>query len=425
MTMRTAYVNGRVLDCATAHDGMGGVLVRDGVIEDWGAQVTADNCGRDSAIVDCEGHCLAAGLIDMQVSVREHEESHKETIFSALSSAARGGVTAVVATADTEPVVDHAGMVGFMERKAREAKKSKLYPTAALTQGREGHILTDMGLLQEAGVIAFGDGERMCSVKTLYNAMLYSRAHDALLFLSLQEASFGHGVMNEGFLATHLGVEGIPSFTEAMVLERIIRLVRETGARVHVNLVTTAESVSLLAAAKTEGLSLTAGTAPLYMWLTEDAVTDYCTAARVMPPLRQESDRQAVVQGVARGVIDVIVSAHEPQDSESKSLPFSQAAVGAVGLETLLPLSLRLYHEGHCSLLAWLACVTHNPATVTRLPLGGLHKGRAADMVCFDVNKEGVIDGASFVSLSHSTPFDGHKVKGAVRWTLVDGVMMS
>lgn len=414
----TLYVNARLLDAATNLDALGGLMVRDGVIADWGAHIK-EGAGE---VIDCGGNCLTMGLIDLCAHVGEPGNEHKETIASALTAAAHGGVTSLVASSDTDPPIDHVAMVGFMERKAREAKKSKLYPLATLTRAARGDKLTDMGLLLEAGAIALGDPRNLYDSRTLYEAFLMARGFDALICHNLEEPSFAHGVMNEGVTATRLGVEGIPAWSEALMLERTLRLLRKTKTRCHIHQVTTQEAVTLLEQAKNDHLPITADAAPPHFLLTEKAVGDYHTAARLAPPLRREEDRCAILDGLKNGTIDAIASHHMPQDKESKNMPFSQAAAGYSGLESLLPLSLRLYHEGHCSILHWLKLVTHNPAKIMKLNSGGFAQGAAADLICWNMDKKRTLDPAQFMSKSRTTPFANAKVQGEVIFTLIDGV---
>jgi dihydroorotase len=421
---RTAYLNARLLDPASDLDAPGDLLVEDGVITRLGPDIFAGDGPPDGAdIVDCNGLCLAPGLFDMRVQVREPGHEHLESIHSAGLAAAAGGVTSMVCLPNTDPVIDDVSVVEFIARRAREEKLVKLFCYAALTKGMKGTELTEMGLLNETGVLGFTDAEKALSNPlVMRRALSYARTFGLLVIQHPEVVELtGDGVMTEGEIATRLGLAGAPAETEVIMVERDLRLVALTGGRYHVAHVSTAETVNAIRRAKRDGLDVTCDTAPHYFALNENAVGDYRTFAKVNPPLRRERDRQAIVDALAEGVIDAIASDHSPYDQDSKRLPFAQAAAGVVGLETLLPLTLELYHNRNMSLLDALRLVTINPARLLKQPTGRLAPGASADLVLFDPDKPLRIDADAFHGKSKNSPFDGRPVQGKVRRTVVEG----
>ena len=419
----TLYFNARLLDPATGLDTIGALLTQDGIVVDYGPELEKNRLPGKTRMIDCAGLCLSPGFIDIRVHLREPGEEYKETIETAGQAAARGGVTAMVCLPNTQPPVDDVSVVEFIARRAREAKLVKVYTYGTVTRATEGEQLTEMGLLSEAGAVAFTDG-----TKAISNAMVMSRALSyasgfGLIIVQHPEEPFlaKDGVMNESEISTRLGLPGIPNAAEAIMLERDVRLVEMTGGRYHAAHISTAEGVAIIRAAKSRGLNITCDTAPHYFALNENAIGDYRSFAKLSPPLRSENDRLAVVSALADGTIDIIASDHSPQDQESKRLPFIQAECGAIGLETLLPLTLELVHNGELSLLEALKKITSKPATLFNLPGGKLQRGAPADIVLFDPNKPWVLREENFSSKSKNSPYDGRPVQGIVHETIVDG----
>lgn len=419
---RTAYVNARLLDPASGLDAPGALLVEDGKISDLGPRLFNDGVPEGIQRVDCGGACLAPGLVDLRVQIREPGEEHKETMDSAGRAAAAGGVTSMVALPNTDPVVDDVAGVEFVARRAREVRRVKVYTYAAVTRNLEGRELTEMGLLAENGAVAFTDGLKAVeNAQVMRRALAYAKTFGLLIVQHPEEPSLAGGAMNGGELSTRLGLPGIPKLAEVMMIERDLRLVEMTGGRYHVAHVSTAESVEAIRRAKARGLDVTCDTAPHYFALNEIAVGDYRTFAKVSPPLRGEEDRQAILEAVADGTIDAIASDHSPHDVESKRLPFAIAEPGIVGLETLLPLSLQLVHAGKANLLDLLARLTYRPAEILGLNAGRLAKGAPADLVVFHPERAWKIDPDAFASKSKNSPFEGLPVEGRVLRTVVDG----
>ncbi|MGF1629595.1 MAG: dihydroorotase [Kiloniellaceae bacterium] len=419
---RTAYVNARLLDPASGLDAHGALLAEDGRITDVGPDLFKEGVPEGMQRVDCAGACLAPGLVDMRVQIREPGEEHKETMDSAGRAAAAGGVTSMVGLPNTDPVIDDVAGVEFVARRAREVKRVKVYTYAAVTRNLEGREITEMGLLAESGAVAFTDGLKAVeNAQVMRRALAYAKTFGHLIVQHPEEPSLSSGVMNGGELATRLGLPGIPKLAEVMMIERDLRLVEMTGGRYHVAHISTAESVEAIRRAKARGLAVTCDTAPHYFALNELAVADYRTFAKVSPPLRGENDRQAILEGVADGTIDAIASDHSPHDQESKRLPFAIAEPGIIGLETLLPLSLQAYHGGRVGLLDLLARLTVKPAEILGLKAGRLARGAPADLLVFHPDRAWKIETGNFASKSKNSPFDGLPVQGRVCRTVVDG----
>jgi len=420
---KTAYINARLLDPASGLDETGALLTEGRSIADIGPSLFADGVPDDIRVVDCKGQCLAPGLVDMRVQLREPGEEHKGTLASAGQSAAVGGVTSMVCLPNTEPVIDDMSVLEFVARRARKLGLAKVYPYGAITKGLKGEELAEMGMLSEAGAVAFTDGIRaVANAKTMRRALSYAGTFDLLLAQHPEEPSLADGgAMNAGDTSTRLGLPGIPSVAEVVMVARDIRLAEDVGARLHISHVSTADSLEVIRKGRARGAQVTCDTAPPYFALNEMEVGDYRTFAKLSPPLRVESDRQAIIEGLKDGTITAIASDHAPQDEDAKRLPFAQAAFGGVGLETLLAVSLSLHHSEGMPLLDVLALITNKPAELLGLPGGSLAKGGPADLVLFDHDRGWQVDPDTFLSKSKNTPFDGKPVQGKVLRTVVDG----
>ena len=417
-----AFVNARLLDPASRLDAPGGLLVLDGRIADVGPRLFNEGPPELARTIDCAGHCLAPGLVDMRVQLREPGEEHKETFATGGLAAAVGGVTSMVALPNTDPVVDDVASVEYVARRARDVKLAKVYTYAAVTRRLEGKEITEIGLLAEFGARGFTDGlQAVANAQVMRRALSYARAFDQVIVQHPEEPSLAGGVMNEGEVATRLGLEGVPAAAEVIMVERDLRLVELTGGRYHAAHLTTAGAVAAIREAKARGLPVTCDTAPHYCLLTEQDVGDYRTFAKVSPPLRGEADRQAVAEAVADGTIDAIASDHSPHDQESKRLPFAVADPGMAGLETLLPLSLKLARNNNVQLLDILERLTAAPASILGLEAGRLAPGLPADLVLFDPDRAWRIDPDRFHSKSKNSLFDDVEVRGQVQATVVDG----
>ena len=413
----------RLIDPASGRDGEGDLLVLDGRIAAVEPGLADKGVPEGTERVAGAGLCLAPGLVDLRVQLREPGEEHKETIASASAAAAAGGVASMVALPNTDPVIDAVAGIEFIARRAREIRKVKVYAYAGVTKGLAGKDLTEMGLLAESGAVAFTDGtSAVADARVMRRALSYARTFDALIVQHPEEPALAAGgQMNEGELATRLGLAGIPAAAEAMMIERDLRLVALTGGRYHVAHLSTADGIEAIRAAKARGLAVTCDTAPPYFALNELAVGDYRTFAKLSPPLRGEADRLAVERALADGTIDCIASDHAPHDQDSKRVPFAQAAPGVIGLETLLPVSLELVHKRVLSMIELFRRLALAPADLLGLPQGRLASGAPADLVLFDATRAWVVDEDRFLSKSKNSPFGGRPVQGRVLRTLVDG----
>ena len=412
--------NARLIDPAGDREERGGVLVRDGVIQAVGPQVVQ---AADAQVIDCGGQVLSPGLIDMRAFIGEPGGPYRETLKSAGEAAAAGGVTTVVSMPDTSPVLDDPAVIDFIVRRARDTSIVNICPAAALTKGLEGQEMAEIGRLREAGAIAFTDGARsVTNAQVMRRALTYARDFDALIVHHVEDPDLvGQGVMNEGEFASRLGLPGIPREAETVMLERDIRLVRLTGGRYHAAMISCADSAEIVRAAKEKGLPVTCGISINHLSLNENDIGDYRTFLKLSPPLRHEDDRQAMIEALADGTIDVIVSDHNPQDVENKRLPFAEAADGAVGLETLLSAALRLVHEERISLPRLLRALSTRPAEILGLSAGRLTVGAPADLIVFDPDTPYVLDKRDLRSLSKNSPFDEARLQGQVTMTMVAG----
>lgn len=421
-----ALLNARLVDPATGRQTRGGALVADGVILDLGASITAESTPADALVIDFEGDVLAPGLIDMRVFVGEPGQEHRETIATASAAAAAGGVTTIVATPNTQPVVDDPAVVDFLLRRARDTGRVRLLPVAAITKKLQGEEIAELGLLNEAGAVGFSNGARsIASAQVMRRAMTYARDYGSLIMHMPRDCDLaGEGVMNEGELATRLGLAGIVREAEAIMVDRDIRLAALTGARYHAEMVSTTLSLESIQRAKQAGLAVTCAAGINHLTLNENDIGDYRTYLKLSPPLRSEEERAALVDALAAGTIDAIVSDHDPQDVETKRVPFAEAADGAIGVETMLSAGLRLVAAGQLSLARLLYAMSTRPAEILGLPQGRLARGAPADLIRFDPDEPWIVDPAQLRSRCRNTPFDNARMEGRVKLALVAGVVV-
>jgi dihydroorotase len=418
----TAFLNARLIDPASGKDEPGGLLVQDGTIADLGGHLRR-NAPEGTRVIDCKGHVLCPGLIDMQVFTGEPGQEHRETLKTASHAAAAGGVTTIVVMPDTEPVIDQVALVDFIQRRARDNAIVHVHVMAAMTRGLKGQEMTEIGLLKRAGAIAFTNGKSsVANARVMRNVLLYARDFGALIVHHTEDPHLSEGaVMNSGEVATRLGLPGVNKAAETIVLERDVRLVEITGGRYHASQISCAESLAVVRAAKARGLPVTCGVSINHLTLNENDIGPYRTFFRLRPPLRSEEDRAAMVRALAAGEIDVIVSSHDPQDADTKRHPFAEAADGAIGLETLLAAALRLHHNDEIALLPLLRAMTSSPAKLLGLPAGRLEKGAPADLILVDLGQPWVVDKAQIRARSKNSPFDESKMQGRVLMTMVAG----
>jgi len=419
--MTLFFTNARLIDPDAGREIPGTLSVDQGRITAVSADMAPPPSG--ATVVDCAGKYLAPGIVDLGVKVCEPGERHKESYRSAGLAAAAGGVTTIVTRPDTTPAIDSPETLEFVTRRANEATPVNVVPMAALTKGRAGREMTEIGFLMDAGAAAFTDCDRVITdTKVFSRALTYARGLGALVIAHPQEPILSAGAaVSSGKFASLRGLPAVSPMAERMGLDRDIALIEMTGARYHADQITTARALPALERAKANGLDITAGVGIHHLTLNALDVADYRTFFKLKPPLRDEADRLAVAQAVASGVIDIICSMHTPQDEESKRLPFEEAASGAIGLETLLPAAMRLVHAGLMDMPTLWRALSLNPAKRLGLPGGRLCTGAPADLVLFDANAPFVLDRAKLRSKSLNTPFDGMRMQGKVRATYVAG----
>lgn len=415
--------NALLVDPASGTQTRGGLLIENGLIRDLGPGVIASSAGEGTRVHNCHGAIVAPGLIDMRVHIGEPGEDYRETLKSVSAAAAAGGVTTIVTMPDTDPCVDEAPIVDFVLRRARATASIRIHPAAALTKGLKGKEMTEFGLLKEAGAVLFTDATHsVMNAQVLRRALSYGTMFDVLVMQHLEEPSLvGEGVVTEGEFAARMGLPGVPREAETIVLERDIRIVKMTGGRYHASVVSCPDSIELVARAKAAGLPLTAGTSINHLCLNENDIGEYRTFLKLSPPLRTEDERLALGRALADGVIDVIVSDHNPQDVETKRQPFVESANGAIGVETLLSAALRLVHAEQVPLPRLLHAMSTRPAEILGIPGGRLERGAPADLVVFDPDMPWVVDAEKLHSRCRNTPFDEARMTGRVLTTIVAG----
>lgn len=412
---RVAYMNARLIDPATGLDEIGGLLTEGATISNLSKSLFLDGIPDGTEVIDCTGYCLAPGLIDMHVFLGEPLE---ETSLAA----AAGGITTIVVQPDTEPVLDQVALVDYMKRRGQEAPVN-VYALAAATKNFAGEQMTEIGLLSAAGALAFTDSRRAISdAKVMRQLLTYASAHGALIVQHAEDPSLADGgSATEGEVATRLGIPALPAVAEVIMLERDLRLLELTGGRYHAAQLSTRAALNAIRKARASGMKASCGVTPHHFALNDLAIEEYRTFAKTSPPLRTEDDRKAVVEAIADGTVEVIVSSHDPHDEDSKRLPFSLAAPGVVGLETMLPIALELVHGGHVSLHDILKPMTSGPADLLNLPGGRLAEGAPADLVLFDKDAPYKIRAELLRSKAKNTPFDGRPIQGRVIRTVVGG----
>ena len=420
-------INGRILNPSNQSDEIGGLIINsEGKIEASGKNVTIENLPNDAKKIDLNKKILMPGLVDMRVFVGEPGFEYKENFRTLSDAALSGGVTSVVSMPNTSPVIDNVSMVDFLKRRGRDKSKINIFPTASLTKNLNGTEMTEFGLLKRKGIIGFTDG-----IKTIQDAQVMSRImnyasqSDSLIIQHAEDTSLSEsGVINEGEISTRLGLKGIPYLAEKIIVERDLSLLEEYFCRYHISQVSSEKTVDVIKNAKGKGKIFTAGVSINNLSLNENDIGDFKTFLKLSPPLRTENDRLSLVQGLNDGTIDVIVSDHKPEDEESKRLTFSQAATGASGVETLLPLALELFHNKSLTLNKLIASLTSNPAKILGINKGSLNIGCDADLCILDINIPFVVTKAELKSKSKNTPIENRKLQGKVLKTYVRGHLM-
>ncbi len=420
----TLLKNARIVDPSQQMDTLGDIVVKDGIIEHCGPPIGALPGGASQ--IDCDGRLVIPGLVDARVFVGEPGAEHRETIASVSNAAAAGGVTSLIMMPDTNPVIDDVALVEFVLRTAREQACVNIYPSAAMTKALSGNELTEFGLLRDAGAVMLTNGRHTISnTLVLRRALTYARDFGMVVACETQDAFLAaQGVMNEGLYASWLGLEGIPREAEIIPLERDLRLAELTGAQYHAAKISTTESVEAIRQAKSRGAAVTSGVSINHLSLNENDIGEYRTFFKLTPPLRSEDDRRAMVSALADGDIDIIVSSHDPQDVDTKRLPFADAADGAVGLETLLGAALRLHHSDDVPLMRLIDALSTRPAQIFGLAAGSLKPGSTADIAIVDMNEPWLVSEKDLRSRSKNTPFENARLQGRVIKTMVAGAIV-
>ncbi|CAN7570640.1 dihydroorotase [Mesorhizobium amorphae] len=419
----TVFSKAHIVDPSRGVDEIGTVIVEGRKIVAAGKAALNQGMPEGAIVVDCAGKALIPGLIDARVFIGEPGGEHRETIASASVAAAAGGVTSIVMMPDTDPVIDNVALVEFVLRTAKDTAVVNIFPAAAITKGLAGREMTEFGLLREAGAVAFTDGRHtISSALVMRRALTYARDFGGVIAHETQDGDLASaGVMNEGLYASWLGLTGIPREAESIPLERDLALARLTRGAYHAAKISTAMAAEAVTRAKADGASVTAGVSIHNLSLNENDVGEYRTFFRLTPPLRAEEDRLAMIEAVKDGTIDMIVSSHDPQDVDTKRLPFADAAAGAIGLETLLGAALRLYHNGDVPLLRLIETLTTAPARLFGLPGGTLKPGAVADLAVVDLDEPWVVSESGLRSRSKNTCFEGARLQGKVLQTMVAG----
>ena len=419
--------NARLMDPSSQRDSLGDCLIRDGRILELSDQPNTIKAPKGAEVINANGHVLTPGIIDMRVQSCHPGAAHRETPKSLAAAAIKSGITSIICLPNTYPVLDDPEMLisqcRMMNGLASPDKDLRVYSYGAATVGLKGAAMAELGLLAEAGAVGFTDAihsvansltmRRVLSYASMLGRPVIQHAEDPMLA--------ENGEMHEGEHSTRLGLRGIPDAAEAIIISRDLSLLRLTGGHYHVAHIATAKGIALIRAAKAEGLKVTCDTAPPYALLNDIAVRDYDTRFRLSPPLRSEADRQAVLEGLADGTIDAMASDHSPQDRDVKSLPFGLAETGYSGLETLLSMTLSLWHGGYLPLMRVFALLSHNPSQILHLDGGKMAVGSTADLTLIDLDRGWQVRGADFASLSVSTPFEGAPTQGVVLGTWIGG----
>lgn len=420
---RLVLKNARIVDPSRNLDSIGTIIVEDGVILAAGPEALNQGTPEGAEVIDCNGLVATPGLVDAHVFVGEPGAEHTETIRSASLAAAAGGVTSFVMMPDTHPPIDDIALVEFVLKTARDNAVVNIYPAAALTKGLQGTEMTEIGLLKMEGAVGFTNGHySIPDNRVLRRAMTYARSFNAVVSLTPRDPYLSdNGVMNEGLYASWLGLSGIPREAEVIPLERDLRLAALTGVRYHAALISVPESVEAIRVARDRGALVSSGISINNLTLNENDIGEYRTFFKLSPPLRHEEDRLQMVDALKNGLIDIIVSSHDPQDVDTKRLPFSDAEDGAIGLETMLAAALRLHHSGDVPLMRLIDAMSTRPAKVFDIEAGTLQPGARADIALIDLNEPWLVTQEGLVSKSKNTPFENARFSGRVVRTYVGG----
>lgn len=408
--------NVRLMDPASNRDEITHIYINEGKIANIGEQLAA------TLTIDGTGLIAAPGFIDMRVSTGEPGQEHRETIDSAAKAAMAGGITSMVIMPDTNPVIDDISLIHYIQRQGADTPVN-IHTAGAITKGLDGKSLTELGLMSEAGALLFANGDTpITDAQIMRRILSYSASFNALIAHRPTEPSLSEGgVMHEGDLSARLGLTGIPAASERIMAERDIALAELTGGRLLIDMISSKDVVDIIRRAKSRDLDLACSVSFNNLCLNDLDIGDYRTFSKLNPPLREESDRQALIDGINDGTIDVIVSAHNPQGAGQKRLPFAEAAYGAVGLEIMLSAGLSLTHNDNLDLMAFLRALTITPAQILGLQAGQIAQGATADIILIDPNRPWLVDNQTLRSRSKNTPFDRRRLTGRAVKTIIDG----
>ena len=423
--MKEKYlINARIIDPKNDLDEIGGLIIdSNGKIKAIGKKVANGNLPSKADKIDLKKNILMPGIVDMRVFVGEPGYEYKENFRTLSNAALSGGVTSVVSMPNTSPAIDNVSMVDFLKRRGRDKSKINIFPAATLTKNTEGKQMTEFGLLKRKGIIGFTDGlKTVQDPQVMLRIMSFASQSGSLIIQHAQDNILSDGgLINEGEISTRLGLKGIPSLAEKIIVERDLSLLEEYFCRYHISQISSEKTISVIKKAKEEGKIFTTGVSINNLSLNENDIGDFRTFLKLSPPLRTENDRTSLVKALNDGIINVIVSDHKPEDEESKRLTFSQAATGASGIETLLPLALELFHNKAVKLKTLIASITTNPAKILKINKGNLDKGSDADICIMDINKPWVVEKEKLKSKSKNTPIENRKLQGVVLKTFVKG----
>ena len=417
------FINANIIDPYNSLNETGGLIIdENGKIEGVGKKVNTNNIPSREKVIDLKGKYIFPGLVDMRVFVGEPGFEYKENFRTLSEAALSGGVTSVVTMPNTNPVIDNVSIVDFLRRRGRDKSKINIFPTAALTVNTEGENMTEFGLLQGKGIIGFTDGIKTIQNPRIMNRIMNSASDlNSLIIQHAEDAELSKdGMINDGIIATKLGLQGIPVSAELLILERDLTLLEYNNCRYHISQISSASSVEIIRERKKK-VNFSCGVSINNLSLNENDIGDFKTFLKLSPPLRTEDDRNALLQGLVDETIDVIVSDHKPEDEENKRLTFAQAETGASGIETLLPLCLELYHNGSVNLETIIKALTSSPAKILKINKGNLSIGNDADFCIVDINKPWVVRKEKLISKSKNTPIEDKKLQGKVMNTFVNG----
>ena len=423
MMKKKYFLNAHIIDPKNSLDEVGGLIINEnGKIDAVGKKVNKNNIPSREKYIDLGNKHLFPGIVDMRVFVGEPGYEYKENFKTLSNAALSGGVTSVVTMPNTSPIIDNVSIVDFLKRRGRDKSKINIYPTASLTKNLEGKNMTEFGLLQKKGIIGFTDG-----IKTIQNSRLMSRimrsAFDlgSLVMQHAEDIDLAeNGTVHDGIISTKLGLQGITELAEKIIIERDLSLLEDFNCRYHISQISSAKSIEVIKKRKND-IKFTTGVSINNLSLNENDIGDFRTFLKLSPPLRTEDDRLSLVEALNKNLIDVIVSDHKPEDEESKRLTFAQAATGASGVETLLPLALELYHNESVKLFKIIETLTSNPAKILNIDKGNLSIGNDADFCVVDINKPWIVKKEKLISKSKNTSIENKKLQGKVLNTYIKG----